>query len=379
MSDPTPAEPMALDRAVDPIVVDGVHHSFGTGESTKQVLTDNCLTVRRGEIVIMTGPSGSGKTTLLTLIGTLRRVQAGRLDVLGTPLGPGFNPAHIGPLRQRLGFIFQAHNLFGSLTALQNVRMALELQPDGQTRRQMNHRCAALLQAVGLGERIDYKPAGLSGGQRQRVAVARGLVHQPDIVLADEPTAALDAASGRQVVELFKREAETRGAAIIIVTHDQRVIDFADRIVRMEDGLIAADTNLKKAKRLAVQLQNCPAFADVSIDTLAKFTRSMQQISHPPGEQIVRQGEPGDRFYLIEAGRVSVRRTEGDSAPRELATLGPGQYFGEAALLTGEPRNATVLATETVLTQSLTAEAFAQILTASRDLDGQLRAGAMTS
>ncbi len=174
----TASEPPAIEVA-------GVNHFFGTGEARKQVLFDNELTIRPGEIVIMTGQSGSGKTTLLTLIGTLRQVQEGQLTVLGQPLHASTSDDLV-QLRKRLGFIFQAHNLFSSLTALENVRMALELHPDRMTRSEANERCREVLEAVGLGERIHYRPKSLSGGQKQRVAVARGLVHQPKILLADE-------------------------------------------------------------------------------------------------------------------------------------------------------------------------------------------------
>ena len=168
------------DPAID---VSNLSHFFGEKLPRNQVLFDNQLSVLPGEIVIMTGPSGSGKTTLLTLIGSLRRVQQGQLMVLGQPLDKSSN-AEIVELRKRIGFIFQAHNLFSSLTALQNVRMALELQKSRLSRSRQNEACIVMLEAVGLGERVNFKPGGLSGGQKQRVAVARGLVHQPDIVLA---------------------------------------------------------------------------------------------------------------------------------------------------------------------------------------------------
>src|SRR5262249_30226187 len=157
----------------------------------------NALEVGRGEVVILTGPSGSGKTTLLTLIGTLRRVQEGSLKVLGREIA-GIDPQRQVLLRREVGFIFQHHNLFSSLTALENVRIAPGLLATVGTA-EGPRRCAALLEELGLGSRMNYLPAGLSGGQRQRVAIARALVNQPALVLADEPTAALDAASGETV------------------------------------------------------------------------------------------------------------------------------------------------------------------------------------
>jgi putative ABC transport system ATP-binding protein len=184
----------------------GVNFSFGTGETRTQVLCDNELEVGRGEIMILTGPSGSGKTTLLTLIGTLRRVQEGSLVVLGRELA-GLGPARQVQLRTEVGFIFQHHNLFNSLTALENVRMATGLMAK-VTAHEGRRRCASILDDLGLAGRLDYLPARLSGGQRQRVAIARALVNEPALVLADEPTAALDAASSEAVMRLLRKLAD---------------------------------------------------------------------------------------------------------------------------------------------------------------------------
>src|SRR5437763_6024624 len=182
------------------IRIRGLNYYYGQGETRKQVLSSNHFDAYEGQIVIMTGPSGSGKTTLLTLIGTLRTVQEGSLQVLGRELA-GARPADLVQARRNIGFIFQAHNLFGSLTALQNVRMAMELFSFSES--EIQERAKRLLTRLGLGERLDSKPDRLSGGQKQRVAIARGLAHGPKIVLADEPTAALDEHSGRAVVTLL--------------------------------------------------------------------------------------------------------------------------------------------------------------------------------
>ncbi len=187
-----------------------------------------------GEIVLLTGPSGSGKTTLLTLIGALRGFQDGSIRVLGTELR-GASPRVLTETRRKLGFIFQAHNLHRSLTALANVRMGLEAHPDLDSAT-MNREAADALAHVGLEAQAMQRPDQLSGGQKQRVAIARALGGKPKLLLADEPTAALDSKAGREVVELMRRLAREQQTTILMVTHDNRILDIADRILDMEDG-----------------------------------------------------------------------------------------------------------------------------------------------
>jgi putative ABC transport system ATP-binding protein len=220
----------------DPIVVNGLNHWFGEGEARKQALFDIDLSVERGHLTILLGASGSGKTTLLTLIGCLRRLQEGSVRLLGQEL-MGADEDVLVQCRRRLGFIFQAHNLHESLTAMQNVRMGLAVQgreAEARWREAASH----LLGLVGLAERLDYLPGNLSGGQKQRVAVARALVGNPDIVFADEPTAALDRDSALNVVDLLKRLGRERGTTTLMVTHDSKIMDRADRIVTLEEGRI---------------------------------------------------------------------------------------------------------------------------------------------
>ena len=212
------------------IEVQHLNHWFGEGDTAKQVLTDINLTVHAGEIVILTGPSGSGKTTLLTMLGGLRAAQSGSLRVLGEELLEADNTT-LTRLRRQAGFIFQAHNLLPYLTALENVRFGLEVSPVW---------AAAMLGHVGLGERVHYYPEKLSGGQKQRVAIARALAPSPRLLLADEPTAALDKTSGRDVVDLFRQLTDSHGAAIVMVTHDNKILDIADRVVSLEDGRLVA-------------------------------------------------------------------------------------------------------------------------------------------
>lgn len=220
------------------IAIDKVNHYYGSGRLRKQILFEVTNTIQPSEIVIMMGPSGSGKTTLLTLIGALRSTQEGSMKVLGEELR-GASNAQLVKLRRNIGYIFQAHNLLNSLTAQQNVQMSLELHRDHLTERERQHRALEMLEAVGLRDWADYYPHDLSGGQKQRVAIARALASHPKIVLADEPTSALDKKSGRDVVEIMQRLAKQQGSAILLVTHDNRILDVADRTVYMEDGRLS--------------------------------------------------------------------------------------------------------------------------------------------
>lgn len=222
-----------------PIVVRGLDHWFGEGEARKQALFDVDLTIGRGQLVSLMGPSGSGKTTLLTLMGCLREVQKGNVRLLGAELN-GASEDLLVRCRRRLGFIFQAHNLHESLTAIQNVRLGLEVHGPAAMAR-WREASAHLLGLLGLKDRLDYLPGNLSGGQKQRVAVARALIGNPDIVFADEPTAALDKKTGHEVVALLKRLARARGTTVLMVTHDNRILEMADRIVTMEEGRIVGD------------------------------------------------------------------------------------------------------------------------------------------
>jgi putative ABC transport system ATP-binding protein len=219
---------------MDIIDIQNLNHYFGQGTLKKQVLFQINLKIKEGEIVILTGPSGSGKTTLLSLIGGLRSVQEGSLQHFEKELR-GASEEQLVQTRRQIGYIFQAHNLLPFLTARQNVQMSIELQ-EHLGGRETEERAALILEEVGLGHRIDYYPDSLSGGQKQRVAIARALAGNPPLVLADEPTAALDSKTGRDVVNLMQRLAKEQSRTIVLVTHDNRILDIADRIVHMEDG-----------------------------------------------------------------------------------------------------------------------------------------------
>ncbi len=225
---------MAAAAAID---VHDLCHWYGSGSMRRQVLQGVNLQVAAGEVVLLTGPSGCGKTTLLTLVGALRQVQQGSVRVLGQDL-QGAGRRERQQLRRSIGMIFQGHNLLRCLTAEQNVQMGSDLLP-GLSYRARRDQAREWLRAVGLGDQLNKLPHDLSGGQKQRVAIARALAARPRLLLADEPTAALDSKTGREVVELLQRLAREQGCAVLMVTHDPRILDIADRLVRMEDGQLS--------------------------------------------------------------------------------------------------------------------------------------------
>ena len=216
------------------VVVDNLSYAFGQGEMRREVLQNISFSIEPGEVVLLTGPSGCGKTTLLTLIGALRTVQQGQVSVLGQSLN-GAGRRRRQQLRRRIGMIFQGHNLLRCLTAEQNVQMGADLLPDLSYRARRDE-ARQWLRAVGLEDHMAKVPHDLSGGQKQRVAIARALAANPRLLLADEPTAALDSRTGREVVELLRRLAREQSCAVLMVTHDPRIVDVADRLLQMEDG-----------------------------------------------------------------------------------------------------------------------------------------------
>jgi putative ABC transport system ATP-binding protein len=216
------------------VAVRHLNHFFGKGALRNLVVQDVSLEIYPGEIVILMGPSGSGKTTLLSLIGGLRSIQDGSLKIFGQELRNCRKPK-LTKVRNQIGFIFQHHNLLKCLTAYGNVCMSLKLHSN-ISKKEYRDRALKILEAVGISDRADYYPDNLSGGQKQRVAIARALVAQPKLVLADEPTSSLDSRTGRDVVDIIQRLAQEEGCSVLLVTHDSRILDIADRIVTMEDG-----------------------------------------------------------------------------------------------------------------------------------------------
>jgi putative ABC transport system ATP-binding protein len=377
---PLPSEGQPLLR------ISSLNHYFGAGETRTQVLFNNNLAVLPGELVIIVGPSGCGKTTLLTLIGGLRTLQEGNIEIWDTAGGSyrslvGMGEEQLVHVRQMIGFIFQRHNLFESLTALQNVRMAQQLKPMTDD---ADAKARELLGRLGLAERITYKPQQLSGGQRQRVAVARALINRPKLVLADEPTAALDERSGEAVIELLRQLAREESCTSLIVTHDSRIMNAADRIVDLERGRII--NNIVVAERLFLynSLRQCVLFAallpqeqfriadkisigvhpDVPVPAEVLQRRPWFKV-YPPGSVIVRQGERGDDFFLIRRGKILVTMEDARSGSRQVNELGKGDFFGDRALLRDEPRSATVTAVDQVETYTVGRELYQEARTES--------------
>jgi len=222
------------------ISVRGLTKTYSTGATAVRALDGVNLDVSHGEVVLLMGPSGSGKTTLISIIGCILRATEGSVRVCGREV-VGLRESELPRVRlDHFGFVFQGFNLFSALSVGENVELALDLKNvRGAVAR---HRAASLLEQVGLGDKYRAHPADLSGGQKQRVAIARALAGEPEIILADEPTAALDSHSGRNVLEMLRELAHARGRAVVIVTHDSRALEYADRVVHIEDGRIAAPT-----------------------------------------------------------------------------------------------------------------------------------------
>jgi len=353
-------------RADVVIRAEHVNYAYGSGETRTQVLFDNNLEISRGEVVIMTGPSGSGKSTLLTLIGALRRVQEGSLEVLDQDLSRAGERAQV-ELRKNIGFIFQQHNLFSSLSAIENVRMATALRPGGV--REMNDRCVEILGKLGLKERINHLPAELSGGQKQRVAIARALVNKPALVLADEPTASLDAESAQTVLDVLRNMADgpTR-TTVLLVTHDQRVIEHADRIVNMVGGRIVTNSLTRIAVRICRALAAQEALEGLSESTLSRIASYMTVETRQPGETIVREGEEGDRFHVVGSGIADAYL--GGEFNEELCF---GESFGMISAYFKRPIRQTVIARTEMELYVLTKDDFLKALAADSSFENRIR------
>jgi putative ABC transport system ATP-binding protein len=233
------------------IRANGLSKIYREGTTELRALQEVDLEVRAGELTLLMGPSGSGKTTLLSILGCILRASEGTLEVLGEDVSTLPESELPRIRREGIGFVFQGFNLFPTLTAAENVALALDVR--GIRAGAAKKRGEELLAEVGLAQRGRAFPADLSGGQKQRVAIARALAGDPPILLADEPTAALDSTSGRTVIELLQRLARVHGRAVVMVTHDPRVLSFGDRIIHLEDGRIVREE--KSAARTMPSLQ----------------------------------------------------------------------------------------------------------------------------
>ncbi len=218
------------------VLIKDLSHWYGVQSIRRQVLYSVSLKIHPGEVVLLTGPSGCGKTTLLTLIGALRQVEEGYISVLGKELNSASRKTR-QLLRKQIGMIFQGHNLLRCLSAEQNVQMGSDLLV-GYSYRSRRDKAREWLRIVGLEDHMQKLPHDLSGGQKQRVAIARALAARPKLLLADEPTAALDSTTGREIVSLLKKLALEQSCSVLMVTHDPRILDVADRVLKMEDGKI---------------------------------------------------------------------------------------------------------------------------------------------
>jgi putative ABC transport system ATP-binding protein len=237
------------------VVCTGVEKSFGDGDTQVQVLRGVDFTVRMGELTMLVGPSGCGKTTLISVIAGLLDATAGEVVLFGSNVASLKPKQQVLFRRSNLGFVFQQFNLLPSLTAAENVAVPLYAAGVGWT--EGVERGRDLLDGLGLGNRVDALPRDLSGGQQQRVALARALIHEPRLIVCDEPTSALDAKSGMRVMELLSGFAVRPDRAVIVVTHDSRVFEFADSIAHMEDGqILSTEKGESKARAIAMQRQS---------------------------------------------------------------------------------------------------------------------------
>ena len=342
---------------MEPIVqIEALNYYYREPKGRKQVLFGIDLLINPGEIVILTGESGSGKTTLLSLIGCLRSVETGSLKIFGQELRGSSEIIRI-KLRRRIGYIFQSFNLLDCLKIRQNVQISLEVKPDFSARKS-RVQSEKILYEVGLGHRIHAYPRELSGGQQQRVAIARALVHQPGLVLADEPTAALDRKTGREATELICSLAKQQGSAVLIVTHDSRILDVADRIVRIEDGRLGMGT--QETMSLAL-----PTLSEEQLDQLLP---KLELLTYQPGATIIRQGDLAEKFYTIVEGEVDIMQQKPDSEEEVfLRKLYRNEYFGEIGLLQQTQRTATVRASgdSEVTVMAIDRETFSKMVSES--------------
>lgn len=324
--------------------VENLSHSFGTSPLAKQVLHEVSVTFRAGEIVIIMGPSGSGKTTFLSLAGALRSPQAGSILFNNKDISK-LSAEELVIARRDIGFIFQSHNLISSITACQNVQLPLGIDPNQSAQTSLT-RALELLDMVGLREHANKTPRQLSGGQCQRVAIARALARNPQLILADEPTASLDRDTGREVVEILHQLARKLHSTILIVTHDHRILDIADRILLLEDG----------------RMQDLETRLDSLLTGFGQLFRIISEdLSGPPQTDSLQDFE--SQTLKLEHSLNSVAHLKaGPSATRRIELL--QQMLGSARLVGGSAREFAKLSRLAPANLNQLANSFVQALDA---------------
>ncbi len=311
-------------RMSSQLVVDGLTVAFDSGGYVVKPLDGLSFTAEDGELVVLLGPSGCGKTTLLSCLAGLLSPTSGDIAFGDTAVTELRGPALSAYRRHTVGVVFQAFNLIASLSARGNVVVPMRLA--GVPRARAGARAAELLDIVGLSERAHHRPAQLSGGQQQRVAIARALVHDPPLILADEPTAHLDHIQVEGILRLL-RDLASPGRIVVVSTHDDRVSQLADRVVEL-----------------------VPRFADAD--------RPPEEVRLGAGDILFRQGERGDLIYLVESGQIEVYRELANGDTEVLRRMGAGHYVGELGPILNLPRSASVRALEDVVLTGYTARAF---------------------
>ncbi len=312
-----------MSRCLD---VDDLTVAFDSGGYVIKPLDGLSFTAEDGELVVLLGPSGCGKTTLLSCLAGLLTPTSGRIRFGQIVVDELRGPALAEYRRRTVGVVFQAFNLISSLTARGNVVVPMRL--GGIPRQAAKARAAELLELVGLGERTHHRPAQLSGGQQQRVGIARALVHDPPLILADEPTAHLDHIQVEGILRLL-RDLASPGRIIVVSTHDDRVSQLADRVIQL-----------------------APHFADTD--------RAPEEVVLAAGEILFRQGDRGELIYHVESGLLEVYRELSDGGREALARVEPGNYVGELGPILNLPRSASVRALEATVVVGYTVRGFRQ-------------------
>jgi putative ABC transport system ATP-binding protein len=311
------------------LTIDDLTIEYTQGDYIVRPIHELNLEVADGELVILLGPSGSGKTTLLSCLAGILSPTAGHIRMGDTEITGLHGPALTRFRRDTVGIVFQAFNLIPSLNARENVMAPLRLA--GVRARKARRRAEELLTRVGLGDRMRHRPHALSGGQQQRVAIARALVHEPSLVLADEPTAYLDYVQVEGVLRIV-RELAAPGRAVVIATHDQRLVPLADRTIEL-------------------------------VPTTAPAKQPQRRRVLEPGQMLFEHGDQSDLVYVVDEGEIALVRERPDHSEEVIRSVGPGGYFGELGPLLRLPRSATARAVPTTVVTGYSPQDFKRFAT----------------